>query len=194
MVLGDKQYVFPIESVNSGGTGETQTKSVTITENGTTRVVPDSGKTLSSVLITVDVAGLDSFIPVGKTIPQYYGEPTPAQMFPNTSWEINTAMQGRTIIGSGGDYTFGATGGSATHSHESGNIYALISDADVDKIDVRERYTGLGNWQATYRFSGASATAGTAASHEWAVETIGTTASNSNMPPYIVVNYWKRTA
>lgn len=38
-----------------------QTKSVTITENGTTAVTPDSGKTLSSVEVTV-------------SIPEYNGE------------------------------------------------------------------------------------------------------------------------
>ena len=36
---------------------EEQTKSVTITENGTTTVTPDSGKVLSSVSITTNVSG-----------------------------------------------------------------------------------------------------------------------------------------
>lgn len=35
---------------------EEQTKAVTITENGTTTVVPDSGKTLSAVTITAGVS------------------------------------------------------------------------------------------------------------------------------------------
>lgn len=39
------------------GGGEEQTKSVTITENGTTTVTPDSGKVLSSVSITTNVSG-----------------------------------------------------------------------------------------------------------------------------------------
>lgn len=49
-----------ISSSSSGGGKEEQTKSVTITENGTTTITPDEGKTLSSVNVTTSV------IPVAK--------------------------------------------------------------------------------------------------------------------------------
>lgn len=44
-------------SSSGGGSKEEQEKNVTITENGTTEVTPDSGKTLSKVTITTNVTG-----------------------------------------------------------------------------------------------------------------------------------------
>ena len=44
-------------SSSSGDSKEEQEKNVTITENGTTEVMPDSGKTLSKVTITTNVTG-----------------------------------------------------------------------------------------------------------------------------------------
>lgn len=42
-------------SSSSGGGKEEETKSVTITENGTTTITPDEGKTLASVNVTTSV-------------------------------------------------------------------------------------------------------------------------------------------
>ena len=50
-------YVGSNLTVNVPAT-PTQEKSVTITENGTTEVTPDSGKNLSKVTITTNVAGV----------------------------------------------------------------------------------------------------------------------------------------
>lgn len=50
--------IFNAVLSSSGGTEkEEQEKSVTITENGTTEITPDSGKTLSKVMITTNVTG-----------------------------------------------------------------------------------------------------------------------------------------
>lgn len=56
-----------ISSSSSGGGKEEQTKSVTITENGTTTVTPDYGKVLSSVEVNTEVS------PIGKAV-WYLGE------------------------------------------------------------------------------------------------------------------------
>lgn len=47
-------FVTAIQAIQTGTKPE-QTKSVTITSNGTTTVIPDEGKTLSSVSITTNV-------------------------------------------------------------------------------------------------------------------------------------------
>lgn len=57
-----------ISSSSSGGGKEEQTKSVTITENGTTTITPDEGKTLASV--TVNTAVSSSGGSVGRGV--YY--------------------------------------------------------------------------------------------------------------------------
>lgn len=58
---------------SSGGGKEEQTKSVTITENGTTTVTPDEGKTLSSVTVNTEVEGGGQTIvsAVGKAVYEY---------------------------------------------------------------------------------------------------------------------------
>lgn len=55
-----------IFSSSSGGGKEEQTKSVTITENGTTTITPDEGKTLSRVEVTTEVS------PIGRGVYYHY--------------------------------------------------------------------------------------------------------------------------
>lgn len=87
MVLDNRQYVFPIANTNSGGNIETQAKSVTITQNGSTRVLPDSGKTLSSVTITVDVQSATNEFPIVINA-----------ALPSVSWQNNTLTLDRNTI------------------------------------------------------------------------------------------------
>ena len=54
-------------SSSSGGGKEEQTKFVTITDNGTTTITPDGGKTLASVEVNTEVS------PIGKAV-YYLGE------------------------------------------------------------------------------------------------------------------------
>ena len=56
-------------SGGGGGGKEEQTKSVTITENGTTTITPDVGKTLASVTVNTEVRGAGSF---GRGVYYYY--------------------------------------------------------------------------------------------------------------------------
>lgn len=69
--------------IPSGGGKPEQTKSVTITENGTTTVTPDAGKTLSSVGITVNVAS-------GTVYPTAGGEAYSVSEDPNESTSATT--------------------------------------------------------------------------------------------------------
>lgn len=130
--------------------------------------------------------------PVGLHYIQYMGEPTPAQLWASTTWEIDTAYQGKTIIGSGGDYTLGATGGSATHNHTISNAVAQLRCANNNIYYSEQQATatittnyfrsGLGNEQTQD------------VGHNKGVGIRGITELNSHLPPYAVVNYWKRIA
>ena len=55
-------------SGGGGGGKEEQTKSVTITENGTTTITPDEGKTLASVTVNTEVSGGTVVSAVGKSV------------------------------------------------------------------------------------------------------------------------------
>lgn len=130
----------------------------------------------------VDSVVTDAYAPplVGMHHIQFNGEPTPAEIWGGTTWEIDTDYQGRTIIGSGGDYTFGSTGGEATHT------------LTINEMPQHEHtYTPGGNneYNASIGNSGWLATATSSST-----SSVGGSQPHNNMSPYIVVNYWKRTA
>lgn len=130
--------------------------------------------------------------PIGRHYIQFPGEPTPAEIWAGTTWEIDTALQGRTIIGSGGEYIFGATGGSENHSHGSGSIVALWS---ISNDTAFWRVSSAPRWSSQYGAKMASSWSETTVeSATEGLETNGSTSPTESLPPYIVVNYWKRTA
>lgn len=128
----------------------------------------------------------------GERYIQFPNAQTPAQKFPNTSWEIDTSMQGRTIVGSGGNYTFGATGGAETHAHGNGDLKARLSLTFDGRILVDGRDSGT--WESNYRVL-TNGSGGSFAENVYdSVQVIGNTENASTMQPYAVANFWKRTA
>lgn len=137
-----------------------------------------------------DLLILENEYPVGgRPYIQFPGTQTPAERWAGTSWEIDTTYQGRAIIGSGGEYTFGATGGSATQTH------TLIGSA---KIGLGNDYLGLRGNGRGETFQTESVVGVTIVSSYrdgvTGVDVTGSTSSDSIMQPYVVVNVWKRTA
>lgn len=82
---------------------EEQTKSVTITANGTTTVTPDAGKTLSGVTIATTVAG-GGGAPTAGTAVWYWqnGQPAPVQVT-GISWNSSNGYFEKTINNSPND-------------------------------------------------------------------------------------------
>lgn len=74
-------------SSSSGGGKEEQTKSVTITENGTTTVTPDEGKTLASVTVNTAVSSGGS---VGRGV--YYDT---SRTYPRDWHKVEPFLSGR---------------------------------------------------------------------------------------------------
>lgn len=107
----------------------------------------------------------------------------PGQLFGGT-WQQIT---GRFLLAAGGGYTAGATGGEATHTltenemprhrHESANGRSIMT------------WVGSGGNQSTQGSSDGNLLGPSAA-----VSYTGGGTAHNNMPPYLVVYVWQRTA
>jgi hypothetical protein len=104
---------------------------------------------------------------------------------------------GRTIIGNGGGYTAGNTGGSAdaivvSHSHTATST--VTDSGHVHSIGGGFGASGFGG-NALLNGSGVnSASATTGVTVATSVASTGASGTNANLPPYIVVYMWQRTA
>lgn len=154
----------------------------------------DSGS-ISASLTAVSVAAttpnvLAAVYPVGAVYIST-NSANPATIFGFGTWTALAA--GRTLIGAGGGYTAGNTGGSAdatlvSHSHtvtDPGHSHATSSFAT---------FSGSGGGDLSGPTNNA-ATSGTAsATTGISLSTEGSSATNANLPPYLVTYIWERTA
>lgn len=103
---------------------------------------------------------------------------------------------GRTIIGNGGGFTAGATGGSADAIVVSHTHTATVTDPghfhSYEQPSTTYIQGAIGGTGLTNKFTGStgSKTTGITVSNS----TEGSSATNANLPPYIVVYMWQRTA
>lgn len=126
---------------------------------------------------------------------------SPASLF-GGSW---TQIQNQFLLAAGSGYSAGSTGGSTTHSHSYGirynSFYATFVGDDTTAIRTLT-YNGTSEtgykdsiWVqdvSTKRNSGLSSGSTSTSSASYLNRT--TTSGNSNMPPYLAVYVWKRTA
>jgi hypothetical protein len=124
---------------------------------------------------------------------------------PNTSFGFGTWVAfgaGRVLIGDGGGYTAGATGGSADAVVVSHNHTASTTSTDSGHAHTSFSvfYTGSGDQNIAgdaYRgvISGtATSTASANITSTTTVASAGVSGTNANLQPYIVVYMWNRTA
>ena len=116
---------------------------------------------------------------------------SPATLFGGT-WE---QIEDTFLLASGTTYTNGDTGGSADATLVSHNHTAPATG----EYFVTSENTGSNNTRVTYSSSGNRYVDGmtdntTPFHHREYVSTEGSSATGMNMPPYLVVNVWKRTA
>ena len=120
---------------------------------------------------------IDCIMPVGFILTLYSNTANPNTMYPGTVW---VRIENAFLWGCDSNGTIGQTGGSKTHTltvnelpaHSHGSVYSQHADGTKDK--------------AWYTTSGTSVAYG-------AVST-GDGAAHNNMPPYIQVAIWRRTA
>ena len=136
----------------------------------------------------------------------------PASLFGFGTWTAFGA--GRVLIGNGGGYSAGATGGSAdavlvSHNHtasSSSSSSSSVSDPGHTHTYSQSTFFGApgpiengGEWRVTNASTatGSAATGisvSTSTSTSTSVSTEGVSSTNANLQPYVVVYMWNRTA
>lgn len=182
------------QAVAFGGniTAPTQT-----TGNNTTRVA-----TTAFVKTAIDTA-IQLLYPVGSVYTSTVST-NPNTLFGFGTWVAFGA--GRVMIGNGGGFSAGATGGSAdavvvSHTHtatststvtDSGHSHNVITAYANDGSDSGFNYSTNNSYVNTHATN--SATTGISVSTSTTNASTGSSGTNANLPPYIVVYMWNRTA
>jgi hypothetical protein len=207
-------------AIAKGGTGQTTQQAAINALTGTqtnNRVLRSDGTnaTLSQVALATDVTGTlpianggtgqttlaalgNLFYPVGSIYS------STAATNPGTSLGFGTWTAfgaGRVLIGNGGGFTAGATGGSAdavvvSHTHtatstDSGHTHAYAGNVNQSTFQYSAGGGSPGFGQPE---KAASATSSGTANITTTVASTGVSATNANLQPYIVVYMWERTA
>lgn len=123
----------------------------------------------------------DMIYPVGSIYMTYDANFNPANTF-GGSW---TRIQDRFLLGAGSSYSSGSVGGAATHTLTTNEMpshsHQALESNRIVNVSSGEGYTvPVGN---TYGSTGRYSTTST-----------GGGRAHNNMPPYLVVNIWRRTA
>lgn len=210
--------------INKGGTGQTTQQAAINALTGTqtaNRVLRSDGTnaTLSQVALTTDVTGAlpvangGTGVTTAAAITALVGNllfpvgaiySSTSATNPGTSLGFGTWTQfgaGRMMMGAGGSYAAGSTGGSAdavvvSHTHTATSV---VTDPghrhsyqlrDTPGSQPNEAHQADGPpWSTAY--TGYSSTGITVATTN---ATTGVSGTNANLPPYVVVYMWQRTA
>lgn len=180
-------------NMTNNGTGVVSTGDIT---DGSGNVLKDK----------LDVSGvLNIFYPIGS-----YYETSDTTFNPNTAWGGTWVLEtaGQFHVSAGTGYTAGSTGGSADaivpyHRHSVAKVTdAITGGAHAHDIANRSVYSGSSNYTALFKGgTGTSTNAALSETHTHDLPAHNTgyagTSGNTtgaNMPPYIAVNRWHRTA
>lgn len=142
---------------------------------------------------------IDTFYPVGS-IYMSVNSANPGGLFGGT-WE---QIQNCFLLAAGSNYAAGSTGGSATidlsHTHTLNNAYAQLVFHGNGTIRYYEKANNIQTWDANYR-ANVNSVYSEGFSESWGTGLAGKTDSPdtsgndlNNMPPYLAVYVWKRTA
>ena len=142
-------------------------------------------------------AALQALHPVGSIYTATVAT-NPGTLFGFGTWVAYGA--GRVLIGDGGGYSAGATGGSADAVVVSHNHTASSSVSDPGHAHTYERpqgqvgYTQGGSQSVPYPQSVSTSTASTGITVTTTNTAAGVSGTNANLQPYVVVYMWNRTA
>ena len=133
---------------------------------------------------------LQAVYPVGS-IYMSINNTNPSILFGFGVWE---KIEDKFLLGSGTNYANGSTGGSAdsvvvSHSHKTNvNGEYIVTSEEETANNTRVEYSASGNRWVDGQTSPSHF------HHRVRTSTIGEDGTNKNMPPYLAVNIWKRTA
>jgi hypothetical protein len=138
------------------------------------------------------------FYPVGSIYTNASVATNPGTLLGFGTWTAFSA--GTVMIGNGGGYTAGATGGSAdaivvSHTHTATSTDAGHSHGATSGLAYL--LTGSGGAATPASGSGATSSGSTASGNANIATTVnsaGSSGTNANLQPYIVVYMWQRTA
>ena len=130
---------------------------------------------------------LNLVYPVGS-IYMSVNNTNPGTLFGGT-WE---QLKDRFLLGAGDTYTNGATGGEATHQLTTTEMPSHSHGIKFGDTTRRVTYGTQGSWDGNYRWL-ANANYNQA-TDEVTINNAGGGQAHNNMPPYLVVYMWKRTA
>lgn len=152
--------------------------SPTDSNNPTTKQYVDN---LVNPLMEKFASIIDIVYPVGS-IYMSVNAADPSKLFSGTAWE---KLEGRFLLGSSSTYTNGSTGGEATHA------------LTTDEMPEHRHSIAYPNAGGPYGDAAISYPEGSGTEKTWLAEmcktqSAGGSAAHNNMPPYLVVNMWKR--
>lgn len=123
---------------------------------------------------------IDIVYPVGS-IYMSVNAADPSKLFSGTAWE---KLEGRFLLGSSSTYTNGSTGGEATHT--------LTVDEMPNHKHSISYPNAAGPEEAAIGYPADSDTNKSWGAEMCKTQSAGKSVAHNNMPPYLVVNMWKR--
>jgi hypothetical protein len=160
----------------------------------TTQSSTDSSTKLATTAFVQAVAS--TLFPVGAIYTATVST-NPATLLGFGTWTAFGA--GRTIIGNGGGFTAGATGGSAdaivvSHTHTATSTVTDPTHSHSYTQPSPGTYVQNINGTGQGAVAGTTGSSSTGISVATSISTTGSSGTNANLPPYIVVYMWQRTA
>lgn len=168
---------------------------------------------VNSITATVNNLNIDTIYPIGS-IYMNISEIDPNILFKGTKWE---KIQGQFLLGSSDKFKIGQTGGAETvtltkaqipaHTHGSktlvghirsramtngGNIIDSEGDYGILSSDFASGPAWVYGIQAVNNVNKSTDVLTVNATHEH--DSVGGGQAHNNMPPYLVINIWQRTA
>ena len=201
LVYCDGSEFYPAGFSSTGGT---ITGNLTVTGTTTlaaaTATTPTTGDNTTKIATTAFVqTALQLLYPVGSIYTATVAT-NPGTLFGFGTWTAFGA--GRVLIGNGGGFTAGDTGGSTdavlvTHNHTASSS---VSDPGHSHSYATTYFAGGpgpiengGEWRV-YDSSGSTSGASTGISVTTTNTATGVSGTNANLQPYVVVYMWQRTA
>lgn len=120
---------------------------------------------------------IDVIYPIGA-IYMSVNNSSPAALFGGT-WE---KIEDKFLLASGTNYSIGSTGGEATHT------------LTIDEMPSHTHTSDMRHYQSSSQYTGYSSSWTNQKQTAIQINSTGGGQPHNNMPPYLVVNVWKRTA